>query len=150
MFALADALAMQANGNLLGEPEALIKRGLKMSPMFPNGLWLAGMAAEQRQDYRAAHDYWTRLLPLIEDNPDSAREVVTCWRCSKIAIPSWPSARVPPRGQSVDAACRYQRRTAGAGRSRATRYSSTPRRMQGPPMPLAVKKMRSMICRQRS
>ena len=75
LFALADALAMQNNGNLLGEPEALVKRGLELAPRFPNGLWLAGMAAEQRQDYKAAHAYWTQLLPLITDNPGSVREI---------------------------------------------------------------------------
>ena len=44
LFALADALAMQNNGSLLGEPEALVLRGLQRAPRFPNGLWLAGMA----------------------------------------------------------------------------------------------------------
>jgi cytochrome c-type biogenesis protein CcmH len=33
LFALADALAMQNNGNLLGEPEALVKRGLELAPL---------------------------------------------------------------------------------------------------------------------
>ncbi len=61
LFALADALAMQNNGSLQGEPEALIQRGLELAPRFPNGLWLAGMAAEQRQDFKAAH----RLLVAV-------------------------------------------------------------------------------------
>ena len=75
LFALADALAMQNDGSLLGEPEEMIQRGLAIAPRFPNGLWLAGMAAEQRQDYPAAHAYWSQLLPLIADNPDSTDEI---------------------------------------------------------------------------
>ncbi len=75
LFALADALAMQNNGSLLGEPEELIQHGLKLAPRFPNGLWLAGMASEQRGDFKSAHQYWSLLLPMINDNPESTNEV---------------------------------------------------------------------------
>ncbi len=75
LFSLADALALKNDGNLLGEPEQLVARGLELDPEFPNGLWLAGLAAEQRADHAAAYDYWTRLLPLIQDDPQSAQQV---------------------------------------------------------------------------
>jgi len=71
LFALADALAMQNGGSLLGEPEELVQRGLEIAPRFPNGLWLAGMAAEQRKDNAAAHRYWSLLLPLVADNANA-------------------------------------------------------------------------------
>lgn len=142
MFALADALAMQNNGNLLGEPEALVQRGLELAPRFPNGLWLAGMAAEQRQDYQSAHRYWTQLLPLIEDNPSSAREVRN--------LIAMLEERDPGLAEPVAA-------TAGAGGelsvavdiSAELKAKAAPdtavfvyaKAMQGPPMPLAVKRM---------
>ena len=75
LFSLADAIAMQNEGNMQGEPEQLLDRGLKIAPNHPTGLWLSGLAAEQRQDYRSAHAAWTLLLSLIEDDPASKAEV---------------------------------------------------------------------------
>jgi len=141
MFALADALAMQNNGNLLGEPEELVQRGLGIAPNFPNGLWLAGMAAEQRQDFRAAHRYWTRLLPLIEDNPDSVREIQALL---KILEERDPTLAVATRAVadnrltlSVDINPELKAR---AGEDTAVFVYA--KAMQGPPMPLAVKRLR--------
>ncbi|MFT7556498.1 MAG: cytochrome c-type biogenesis protein CcmH, partial [Planctomycetota bacterium] len=75
LFSLADALALKNDGNLLGEPEPLVSRGLELSPRYPNGLWLAGLIAEQKNDYKKAHEHWSTLLPLIADNEQSYIEV---------------------------------------------------------------------------
>jgi cytochrome c-type biogenesis protein CcmH len=141
LFALADALAMQNNGNLLGEPEALLQRGLKLAPRFPNGLWLAGMAAEQRQDYQAAHRYWTQLLPLIADNPASTREIQGLLatleeRDPKLAktVASGSDARIKLQ---VDISSELK-----AKASPETTVFVYAKAMQGPPMPLAVRKLK--------
>ena len=141
LFALADAKAMQNNGNLLGEPEALVKRGLELAPRFPNGLWLAGMAAEQRGDYREAHRYWTLLLPLIEDNPDSAREIRALLASMEERDPTLKQAAAADVGErrlrlSVDISLELKARAAPG--SAVFIYA---RAMQGPPMPLAVKRL---------
>jgi len=138
LFALADALAMQNNGNLLGEPEALVKRGLELSPRFPNGLWLAGMAAEQRKDYKAAHVYWTQLLPLIADNPGSVREIKGLIAMLEEREPELAS--VVSTGASLNlvvdiSADLKSRSSPGAA---VFVYAKA---MQGPPMPLAVKRL---------
>ncbi|MDH3630049.1 MAG: c-type cytochrome biogenesis protein CcmI [Gammaproteobacteria bacterium] len=138
LFALADALAMQNNGNLLGEPEALVKRGLELAPRFPNGLWLAGMAAEQRKDYKAAHVYWTQLLPLIADNPGSVREIKGLIAMLEEREPELAS--VVSTGASLNlvvdiSADLKSRSSPGAA---VFVYAKA---MQGPPMPLAVKKL---------
>jgi len=75
MLSLADALAMQKDGNMLGEPEKLVKQALEKAPNDSTGLWLAGLAAEQGKRYREAYEYWTRLLPLIKEDPNSTAEV---------------------------------------------------------------------------
>ena len=75
IFSLADALAMQSGGKMEGEPEALVLRALEISPQHPTGLWLAGLAAEQRDALQLAYDYWTRLLPMIQGEPQSEQEV---------------------------------------------------------------------------
>jgi cytochrome c-type biogenesis protein CcmH len=140
LFALADALAMQNNGKLLGEPEALLQRGLKIAPRFPNGLWLAGMAAEQRKDYKAAHRYWSLLLPLIADNPTSTREVQELIAMLEERDSELAEASVSNSGPGikllVDISAELK-----AKASPDTTVFVYAKAMQGPPMPLAVKKL---------
>ncbi len=141
MFALADALAMQNNDNLLGEPETLLKRGLEIAPNFPNGLWLAGMAAEQRGEFAAAHAYWTRLLPLIQDNPDSVREIRALLTMLEERDPTLTVARDdgPARPLSLSVDISPELRAKAGDDAAVFVYAKA---MQGPPMPLAVKRLR--------
>lgn len=140
MFALADALAMQNNGNLLGEPEELVQSGLKLAPRFPNGLWLAGMAAEQRQDYKSAHRYWSLLLPMIADNPASSREVqgllATLEERDPALAKTVSSADAVGIKLLVDISAELK-----AKASPDTAVFIYAKAMQGPPMPLAVRKL---------
>ncbi len=138
LFALADALAMQNNGNLLGEPETLVKRGLELAPSFPNGLWLAGMAAEQRQDHKAAHRYWTQLLPLIADNPDSTREIKGLIAMLEERDPELAStaSTKPTLNVVVDIDAELKSRA-----SPGAAVFIYAKAMEGPPMPLAVRKL---------
>ncbi len=138
LFALADALAMQNNGNLLGEPEALVKRGLALAPRFPNGLWLAGMAAEQRQDYKAAHAYWTQLLPLITDNPGSVREIKGLIVMLEEREPEL--ATMTGNGASLNLVVDISADLKSRSNPAAAVFVYA-KAMQGPPMPLAVRKL---------
>jgi len=138
LFALADALAMQNNGSLLGEPEELVQRGLQIAPRFPNGLWLAGMAAEQREDFKAAYHYWSLLLPMINDSPESANEV----RGMLASLEQRDPSLVKPA--SVARALNLQVDISDELRARATPETAVfvyAKAMQGPPMPLAVKRL---------
>lgn len=68
----ANALAMADNGKLEGRALALVNFALAMDPIQPQGLWLAGMAAFQRDDNGLALKYWKRLEPLIPlEDPDA-------------------------------------------------------------------------------
>jgi cytochrome c-type biogenesis protein CcmH len=142
LFSLADAIGMQQNGSLQGEPEALVLRGLELAPNYPNGLWLAGMAAEQRKDYTAAHRYWSRLLPMIQDNPKSANEISTMLAALEQLEPKL--AEVQPNDTPV------AQLTLRVDISPELKQKAKPgdavfvyaKAMQGPPMPLAVRKLR--------
>ncbi len=57
----ADALAMTHDRQLAGEPAALVERALKVDPNNGKALALAGTAAFDRQDYKAAVTLWERL-----------------------------------------------------------------------------------------
>jgi cytochrome c-type biogenesis protein CcmH len=137
LFSLADALALLNNGNLLGEPEQLIARGLKLAPRFPNGLWLAGLAAEQRQDYKSAHRYWSLLLPLVAENPDSVREVQAMISMIEKRDPEIAQTlTVPTITLEVDIEPALKSKTKPG--DAVFIYAKA---MQGPPMPLAVKRI---------
>jgi cytochrome c-type biogenesis protein CcmH len=138
LFALADALAMQNNGSLLGEPEALVQRGLQIAPRFPNGLWLAGMAAEQREDFKAAHRYWSLLLPMIADSPESANEVRGMLASLEQRDPSLVQQPGVLRQLNVQVDISAELRARADPSTAVFVYAKA---MQGPPMPLAVKRL---------
>jgi cytochrome c-type biogenesis protein CcmH len=58
---------MAQGRNLIGEPEKLVARALKLEPTNVKALALAGTAAFQRSDYRGALGYWRQALPLIPE-----------------------------------------------------------------------------------
>ena len=138
LFALADALAMQNNGSLQGEPEALVLRGLERAPRFPNGLWLAGMAAEQRQDFSAAHHYWSLLLPMITDDAAAADEVRGLLASLEQRDPELVKAAGARRQLTLRIDINDELRAQASAETAVFVYA---RAMQGPPMPLAVKRL---------
>ena len=139
MFALADAIAMQNNGSMQGEPEALVQRGLQIAPRFPNGLWLAGMAAEQRGDFASAHRYWSLLLPQLGSNPQSAAEVREMLASLEMRDPSLAAPAVSSAG-ALEVAVDISDELRGRA-SPDTAVFVYAKAMQGPPMPLAVKRL---------
>jgi cytochrome c-type biogenesis protein CcmH len=68
----ADALAMARGRDLTGPPERLLARALELDPNNAKALVLAGTAAFQRRDYKAAAGYWQQALPLIPDGTEVA------------------------------------------------------------------------------
>ncbi|MCC6303331.1 MAG: c-type cytochrome biogenesis protein CcmI [Gammaproteobacteria bacterium] len=69
----ADALAMASGQSLEGRPLKLIEEALALDPNNHKGLWLAGTAAYERADYRAALEYWRRLYAMVPRDSDAAR-----------------------------------------------------------------------------
>jgi cytochrome c-type biogenesis protein CcmH len=83
MLQYADVLAM-ANGNrMAGKPAELVTKALALSPDNPMGLWLAGMAARELGDNHAALNYWERLLPQLQNEPESYQEVMQLIRAAQ-------------------------------------------------------------------
>jgi cytochrome c-type biogenesis protein CcmH len=65
----ADALAMTQGRTLAGEPERLILKALQLDPNHLKALALAGSAAMERGDAKAAVGYWSRIKQVAP--PDS-------------------------------------------------------------------------------
>ncbi len=142
-LALADALAMNHNGSMKGRPEQLVKKALMQAPNDPTALWLAGLADEQSARYRDAYDKWTRLLPLLQGDPQSVREVrdlIAGLRQKDPSLPELKAIAVPASGASItlkvdlDPSLRSQARPS----DKVFIYAKA---ASGPPMPLAVRRV---------
>ncbi len=63
----AEILSKTNGGVLLGNPTKFINQALQIDPENANGLWLAGLAANERGDINNAIQFWQRLLPKLEE-----------------------------------------------------------------------------------
>src|SRR6267143_1648910 len=71
----ADALAMAQGRTLQGEPERIILRALTIDPDNLKALLLAGTAAFNRNDHRAAIRHWERALKVLPGESDMVQRV---------------------------------------------------------------------------
>lgn len=71
----ADVLAMAQGRRLEGEPEKLVARALTIEPNNMKALALAGTAAFERKDYRAAVGYWEKLRALAPPDSETVRAI---------------------------------------------------------------------------
>ena len=70
LVAYADAMAMSIGGTFQGEPNDILLEALSLDSMQPQGLWLAGVAAHQIENYQKALFYWNQLKLLFDETAD--------------------------------------------------------------------------------
>jgi len=75
LLAWADAAAMSRQGDLSGRPTELVRRAVVLAPDNQTALWLGGMVEEQAGNHRLAIDHWERLLPQLQDEPESLARI---------------------------------------------------------------------------
>lgn len=71
----AETVALANGGKFAGKPTELLNRALKLEPNEPQALILAGVAAGDRGDFKAAVAYWERLLPLVEPGSEEEQSI---------------------------------------------------------------------------
>jgi cytochrome c-type biogenesis protein CcmH len=71
----ADNLAMSRDGQLAGEPAALIEKALTISPDNNEALWLAGMAKMEVGDFQQALSYWQKLASQLPADAEGLSQV---------------------------------------------------------------------------
>jgi len=163
MLALADALAMTNDGVMTGEPERLVKQALEISPNELTGLWLAGLAAEQGGRLRESFDYFVKLLPMLEGDPQSEAELKVMLAELKARQPDLPDLPADKSAQTIASASvavsEYSATSEVSGPSTISVSVSLDeslisqvrpdnlvfvyaRAASGPPMPLAAKKLK--------
>jgi cytochrome c-type biogenesis protein CcmH len=96
------------------------------------------MAAEQRQDFSSAHEYWSLLLPLIADDAASVNEVRGMLASLEQRDPSLVKAVGGKRQVTLRIDINDELRAQASAETAVFVYA---RAMQGPPMPLAVKRL---------
>ncbi len=65
MLMLADALSIKQQGKMTGRPESLVNAALEKAPSNTTGLWLSGMALEQKGKLHEAFARWQMLRPML-------------------------------------------------------------------------------------
>jgi cytochrome c-type biogenesis protein CcmH len=70
---LAQALFFANGSRINGEVRGLVEQVLDLSPDNGTALGLAGIAAFDRADYRAARSYWQRALDLLPENSQASQ-----------------------------------------------------------------------------
>lgn len=68
----AEVSARANGGSFAGKPEALLARALALDAREPQALFLAGAAANDRRDFAAVVDYWSRLQVQLELGSEEA------------------------------------------------------------------------------
>jgi cytochrome c-type biogenesis protein CcmH len=88
----ADAVGMGQGGTLAGKPRELIARALDLDANAPCALEMAGSAAVEARDFRAAQEYWSRLLKQMPaDTPQHLQLATALKRIeqqAKFALPA--------------------------------------------------------------
>jgi cytochrome c-type biogenesis protein CcmH len=72
----ADVLANLAKGDLQGKPLKLVEQALALDPNHAMALSMSATAAYQRQDFKTAAAQWQQLLPMLPPESDYAKWVV--------------------------------------------------------------------------
>jgi len=135
----ADVLAMARGQSLEGEPEKLIARALELDPKNLTALALAGTAAYARQDYATAAAQWEKMLPLVPADSEDARiiraNVEEARTLAGTKEEKQKVGRVVKGTVSIDVKVK-------ANASPDDTVFIFARAVEGPPMPLAVKRVK--------
>jgi len=159
MLGYAEALA-KANGGMEGRPTELITAALELEPSNVNGLWMMGLVEFQRGNSARAVDLWRRLEAQMD--PDSEDAAAVRGYIAEARQQGGMSVEEPATAQSAvpqDAPQQAEQAAASVGKAIRVKVSLAEtlkgkmepgatlfvfaRALQGPPMPLAVQRMKA-------
>ncbi|OGT91137.1 MAG: c-type cytochrome biogenesis protein CcmI [Gammaproteobacteria bacterium RIFOXYA12_FULL_61_12] len=75
LTALADVLALASGGKVSGRPEELLRKALEQAPDDPTALWMLGIAMQEQAKHKEAIAYWRRVLPQVQDDPKTSAQL---------------------------------------------------------------------------
>ncbi|MBU0499316.1 MAG: c-type cytochrome biogenesis protein CcmI [Gammaproteobacteria bacterium] len=75
LTALADVQALAAGGKVSGRPEELLRKALEQAPEDSTALWMLGMAMREQGRHKEAIAYWRRVIPQVQDDPKASAQL---------------------------------------------------------------------------
>jgi len=163
----ADAHTFANQGAVNAKAQGLIDRALQLVPQHPQGLWMAGMSAVQKGKLEQGKEFWQRLYPMLTSQPEQQKELATLINqldtelgkssnqatnpASKQTVKPTVSSTVNSTTESTKAATATQAKISinvslDPKVADQTNPSDTvfvfARAVQGPPAPLAVKRLK--------
>ena len=139
----ADAMAMSQGRRIEGRALELVNTALKLDPVQPKALAMAGTAAFYSRDFPAAILYWEKLQPLLPPESEMAKSVVDgiaeAREQGKVKEPVAPAAATA--GASVSGRVTLSPALAAKAAPEDTLFVFA-RAVSGPRIPLAVLKKR--------
>ncbi len=151
---LADSLAMTSGQSLQGRPTELIRQALNLDPNNQKALWLAGTSAYEQSNYAEALKYWRKLYMMLPEGSETAKTMEgNIAEAQALQQGIDPSEIMRAEPASVDSGVnggdarvtgkvRISDRLKGRVRPDDTLFIFA-KAVQGPPMPLAVKKVKA-------
>lgn len=153
---LADATALAAGGQITEEASEYIQRALTIDPNNRQALWLAGLGAAQSGDQVMAKQHWTRLIPLLDDAPQQQQELRDIVRDNFGDSPAEPVTEQNVATEQATTPAPTAELSAQTGLTVSVSLDAKisqladandfvfifARASQGPPAPLAVKRLR--------
>lgn len=148
----ADVLAA-TTGGLAGRSEELVKKALTLDPNNVQALWMLGSAAFRRQDFATAIELWERgvnALPPGSEDAQALSQIIEEARGKMDAAGASPKAATKtapaaPSAAAAGATIRGSVEVAAALKAKASPDDVVfifARAVDGPPMPLAAKRVR--------
>jgi cytochrome c-type biogenesis protein CcmH len=137
----AEMLGLAHGESLAGAPEKLIARALRQTPDHAKSLWLAGLAALQRDDFKSAITHWQQLEQRVDPASEQARLLANYLQTARAGLAGKPAATAddtPPASAStrLKVEIKLDPRLAARTSPEDTVFIFA-RAAEGPPMPLA-------------
>jgi cytochrome c-type biogenesis protein CcmH len=162
----------KVQGTLRGKPAELVSAALAVNPSHPNALWMAGLAEFQQGNHAQAVAHWTRLerlmdpgseqaaalrgyiaqarqqgnLPDAVEEPPAGSVAAAAQTLASVPEASAAPATTPAPESAGGKSIRVDVRLAAELKDRMAPDDTLfvfARALNGPPMPLAVKRMRA-------
>lgn len=141
----AEALAEANQGRIAGRPQEIVEEILARDPNHKGGLWMAGVAAAERQDNAKAVEYWERLKAQLPADSEAARQLGRFIDEAR-GVSATPEASPPAGAGEPGKRIRVKVALADSVKAKVAPGDALfifARPAEGPPMPLAVVKKKA-------
>jgi len=142
MTELAQALMNRSGGKITPEVRGLIQGALKVAPMMPTALGIAGVDAFQQGNYDKAIEYWSAAVKQLDPNSGGAKAFTQGIAKAEAALGA--SGKKPRQASKASASLRLKVTLSDAikldGDETIFVYA---RAWQGSKMPLAIRKFKA-------